>query len=435
MTNNPLLTCYQPQCWSSVSGKGKYFDASLLDCVPTPEPTAVPTSTPTVFPTEISSSQSNAISTTFVAVIVVLVVAFVLAVSGFVVYSVWFSVKARKARARRIRLSELPVHNALLGAYKENPDLIGLVRAHLATVNEKDDDGDTALNIILSSKNKVTVDSETVVLLLEAALPFDVYTGEQLPVDLDKPGWVEAVQHEGDVITQAVKVVLEKYPKNVRELTSAVDAKGRSSLDIASKTCKVLMLKKLYLDGRYEVQLGPSEHRSATSAVYFAKDHVDLLHEEATVNDSSIVTRQADACPLVALKFMKNRDQFDREVDIRAKCTFSNSYVLDCLRWYDGDSLVARDAGFRKDAILKGYEEYPYCVVMDAGNMNLKRLVDNQDVAGKDWDAIRIFTKQIAQAVLHIHQRGVIHGDLKGAVFSIFKIYISLIKFQNIPHY
>jgi len=146
------------------------------------------------------------------------------------------------------------------------------------------------------------------------------------------------------------------------------------------------------------------------------------LHDEAAVDDSSAATEQADACPLVPLKFMKNRDQFDREVGIRAKCRFSNSYVLDCLRRYDGDSLLARDAGFREDAILKGYEEYPYCVVMDAGSMNLKRLVDNQNVAGNDWDAMRIFTKQIAQAVLHIHQRGVIHGDLKGTVRSIFII-------------
>ena len=88
---------------------------------------------------------------------------------------------------------------------------------------------------------------------------------------------MEAVQHEGNGITHAVKVVLEMYPKNVRELTSAVDAKGRCCLDIASKTCKLLVSKKLYLDGRYEVQLGPPEHRSATSAVYFAKDHMDFV--------------------------------------------------------------------------------------------------------------------------------------------------------------
>jgi len=115
------------------------------------------------------------------------------------------------------------------------------------------------------------------VIILESALPFDTVTGELLPVDLDRPGWVDAVQHDEEVIARAVEIVLEKYPRNVRELTSAVDAKGRCCLDIASPTCKVMMLRKLYLHGRYEVQQGPPEHRSATSAVYFAKDHVPQL--------------------------------------------------------------------------------------------------------------------------------------------------------------
>jgi len=88
-----------------------------------------------------------------------------------------------------MRLSELPVHKSPLGVDQENiPNLRSLVRANLDTVNEKDAEGDTALNTILFNKNEVTVNSETVVLLLEAALPFDVYTSEQSPVDLDKPG-------------------------------------------------------------------------------------------------------------------------------------------------------------------------------------------------------------------------------------------------------
>jgi len=48
--------------------------------------------------------------------------------------------------------------------------------------------------------------------------------------------------------------------------------------------------------------------------------------------------------------------------------------------------------------------------------MSLKRLIDNQNVAGKDWDAIRSYTKQVAKALQHLHKRGVIHGDLKGSI-------------------
>jgi len=124
-----------------------------------------------------------------------------------------------------------------------------------------------------------------------------------------------------------------------------------------------------------------------------------------------------NSCASVAMKFMKNRDQFDRELSIRAICKFDSRYVLDCLRSYDGDRQDEKNVAFRKDAILKGYEEYPYCVVMEAGTMSLKHLIDKQNIAGQDWDAIRNMTKQIAKAVQHVHERGVIHGDIKGKVF------------------
>ena len=76
MTNNPLFTCYQPRCWSSVSGRWKYIDSSIIECVPTQAPTMVPTSAPTAFPTQISSSQSGAISSAYIAAIGAPVVVF-----------------------------------------------------------------------------------------------------------------------------------------------------------------------------------------------------------------------------------------------------------------------------------------------------------------------------------------------------------------------
>jgi len=333
----------------------------------------------------------------------------------FLIYRYRFSTKARRTRARLERLSELPVHRAqLYKDYDTTHGLSQLVRAHIHTVNEFDEDGNTALKIILGRRCAGVVDSETMVLLLEAALPFDVVTGEPYPIDLDKPGWAEVVQHDDATLVEAVGTVLEKYPSNIRDLTSAVDAKGRCCLDIASPTCKTLMLRRLYLHGRYEVQQGPPEHRSSTSAVYFAKDHVEMLHD-TSANDARLDgTQRGDECPLVALKFMKYRDQFEREIGIRARGVFDNGFVLDCIRSYDGDALDSTNVNFRKDAILKGYGEYPYCVVMEAGSMSLKRLIDNQNVAGKDWDAIRTCTKQIAKAVQHIHERGIAHGDLKG---------------------
>ena len=113
----------------------------------------------------------------------------------------------------------MPVHRALLhGDYDTVNGLLPLIRANLGTVNELDEDGDTALKIILSHKCKGAVDSEAVVLLLEATLPFDSITGEPSPVDVERPGWVDAVQHDEATVVKAVNKVLEKYSSSIRDL-------------------------------------------------------------------------------------------------------------------------------------------------------------------------------------------------------------------------
>eukprot|EP01042_Synura_sphagnicola_P036346 gene36346-biopygen3088 len=422
LTSNPHLSCYQPQCWSTLRSVERHLDQSLRECVPTAAPTSPPTTIPTVFPTLISLSTTQTLSSTSVTVIVVLVVVFVVVVAAYLIYRYRFSERARKMRIRMERLAVLPVHRFLLGVEKaDRRKLRDMILANMDTVNERDANGNSALQIILNHKNRVPVDTDELVLLLETTLPVDPVSGEQTPDNENRYGWVEAVQHNDDLIVEAVKVLLDKYPHRVLDLKDAVDDKGRSCLDIASPVCKILMLKKLYLHGRYEVRAGPPEHRSATSSVFIALDHADFAtdhFDSASVAGSNLDDSVGDldghnCCASVAMKFMKNRDQFDREVSVRANCKFDSRYVLDCLRSYDGDSQDAENVAFRKDAILKGYEEYPYCVVMEAGTMSLKHLIDKQNIAGQDWDAIRNLTKQVAKAVQHVHDRGIIHGDIK----------------------
>ena len=137
----------------------------------------------------------------------------------------------------------MPVHRALLhGDYDTVNGLLPLIRANFGTVNALDEDGDTTLKIILSHKCKGAIDSEAVVLYLEATLPFDSITGEPSPVDVERPGCVDAVQHDEATMAKAVNKVLEKYSSSIRDLACAVDAKGRSCLDIACPTCKTCLL-------------------------------------------------------------------------------------------------------------------------------------------------------------------------------------------------
>jgi len=67
----------------------------------------------------------------------------------------------------------------------------------------------------------------------------------------------------------------------------------------------------------------------------------------------------------------------------------------------------------REDAVRKGYEEYPYCIVMEAASQSLKHMVDHENFAGSDWDTIIRMTKHLTGSLVHIHQRGFVHGDLK----------------------
>ena len=120
-----------------------------------------------------------------------------------------------------------------------------------------------------------------------------------------------------------------------------------------------------------------------------------MVDNNVPCEEGSHTIKNSDHSPSITLKFMKNRDQFERETGIRAMCKFENSYVLDYIRSYNGNAQDEANVKFRKDAILKGYEKYPYCVVMEAGTMSLKRLIDNQNVAGKDWDCL-LYTSDAA---------------------------------------
>ena len=84
-------------------------------------------------------------------------------------------------------------------------------------------------------------------------------------------------------------------------------------------------------------------------------------------------------------------------------------FVLSILRTHNSDE----DSKFKYEANIKGYSEYPYCLVMFAADRSLADIMTHEHVAGKDWKQIRLIMEQIIENLDQMHSRGFIHGDMK----------------------
>eukprot|EP00607_Mallomonas_marina_P006753 CAMPEP_0182439818 /NCGR_PEP_ID=MMETSP1167-20130531/86670_1 /TAXON_ID=2988 /ORGANISM="Mallomonas Sp, Strain CCMP3275" /LENGTH=1314 /DNA_ID=CAMNT_0024633607 /DNA_START=1523 /DNA_END=5467 /DNA_ORIENTATION=- len=433
LKNNPDITCYQEECWKDVVDVALHFGSTLGMCVPTfspttipsvspsshpsgtpthkPTPTSLPSSSPSLLPSFSPSTDPTFQPTKAVFIvqpvlnqrdlIIVCVLCSVtaLAVLLFFIHKKFFSEKAITKRKIRRALKTLPVHRALLDPEPTSePDMLRLIEVNLNTVNKKDFTGRTALDIILVNKKANPRHSNVVYRLLLEALPVNPSTGEVLEDEDRTYGWTQAVQMDEDDVVSAVERILVDNRQYVEILANVEDSAHRKCIDIAGPRCKAAIVHLMYLFERYELRQGHPEHRSATSLVIFATDHIAKGHEKSHV---------------VALKFMKHRDQFLKEVEIRAESNFNETFVLSIITKYDGDADDMIDREFREDAIRKGFSEYSYCVVMEAANQNLKRIIDHENIVGSEWNTIRDMTKNLAGSLDHIHGKGIIHGDLK----------------------
>jgi serine/threonine protein kinase len=97
------------------------------------------------------------------------------------------------------------------------------------------------------------------------------------------------------------------------------------------------------------------------------------------------------------------------EQTIRINANFSEQYVINILRCHDGEN----DPFFQTEIERRGLQKYPYCIVMPAADRNLQNIVSSERIAGRDWVQIRTVASQVAESLHHMHQKGVMHGDVK----------------------
>ena len=202
--------------------------------------------------------------------------------------------------------------------------------------------------------------------------------------------WVFILTETKDEYVDEVAFILDSFVDRIGLLMSVEDGNGRKVIDVATPKYKEVMLETSFLFHRYEIRDGPAEHVSETCVVRLAKDHRDGGRN-------------------VALKFICNRDHFEREVIVRLNCQFDDKYVISTLRLHDGDG--DKDKMFGDEAERKGY--YRYCLVMPAAERNLGAVLIHEHIAGRDWNKLVFISQQLIEALHHVHEKGYIHGDVK----------------------
>ena len=154
--------------------------------------------------------------------------------------------------------------------------------------------------------------------------------------------------------------------------------------------CKRALLRRINFFVRYELKKQAPLHASNRSIVLLAHDHDDENR-------------------LVALKLMRSRLHFDREVALRSNAALTAEHVLPGLRHHDGSA----DSFFLAEVKRKGFEGFPYCLAMDAAERDLLGVILHEHISGRDWDKISEIADQVLRSLNHIHTIGLIHGDVK----------------------
>ena len=188
------------------------------------------------------------------------------------------------------------------------------------------------------------------------------------------------------------------------------DTQGRTAIDLASKPMKEVLQSVWLWHGRYRITESRPEHVSATCLVFKALDNrvVDIETGEPT---------------RVALKLMRVKTQFERELIARCK-EFNPEHVINVMQTLpdpSSDSFSTMpdevvdveldiDAGLQ---LKKDDAEKLFLLVMPLADRNLFVALKQERWAGKNIEVVRSVFLQLVHCVEHMHEKGVLHADLK----------------------
>ncbi|KAK1747165.1 serine/threonine-protein kinase [Skeletonema marinoi] len=358
------------------------------------------------------------------------------------------------AVGKRGRDGRRPLHIALM--HKASQDVTSeLFYAYPQAAKERMEDG--RLPIQLCAERNMSKD--LMLALLKYDMPVSIEDGT--PVE-HSGSWIACVSSKDEVIRLVIKDFF-CFCDHINALADVRDAEDRTALSLAAKGPRAVIYEYLYLCGRYKLSDGPPEHRTATSVILRAQDYgdqsdYDAIFEEVDDNGNGKLDRKelkaitvkigldpdlflkgskesdesisketfvgickqllGDGPREVVIKLMKNKDHWKRERRAREENNLSPKYVVSTLPNGPSDKEIA-DAvkegkgGLKtiQDKFLKDIVLGKYAIVMGAGPRNLLQIFYQEQ---PKIDTVRhIILKQVFEAVKHLHEEKLMHGDIK----------------------
>eukprot|EP00984_Skeletonema_dohrnii_P002429 scaffold836_cov77-Skeletonema_dohrnii-CCMP3373.AAC.3 len=391
-----------------------------------------------------------------------------------------------EAVGKRGRDGRLPLHIAI-GRNAPPGFTKMLFNKYPQAGKEKMKDGRLPIEVIAEQKKKDGWSKKNLAImvtrLLENDMPVRIEDGT--PVE-HSSSWHACISYSTKTATDAVRRVLldsEKkwvrgskdrgggFGKHIHALADARDAKGRTALGLAAEESREVIYDYLLFCGRYKLQIGFPEHRTATSVVLRAQDlgeqagygvifdnadkdesgkldkeelepiafsiglDPDLFFKGSEESDESISKEKfvsickrqlGDGPREVVIKLMKNKDQWERECNARKKYELDPNHVVSALPNVPSETEIAgavRNGKGGLDIIrekyLKGIEVGEHAFVMEAGNRNLHQMFFQEQ---PKLDDVRVILRQVFEAVQHLHKEKLMHGDIKMLNIVRFRI-------------
>ena len=286
--------------------------------------------------------------------------------------------------------------------------------------------------------------------------------------------WDSAFQTVADLnewTDRCVNLIVACDKTVAQRLANAKDRNGRRAVDVAIPPVQRALQKRLLFLDRFKLAAGPPIHRSATCVVMKAADMLaeeeyrqrfrdaveategkaaDAIDQDGlrailkelgvggsdddrlfakrwerwdadcngAISEAEFVAlckRELDnnQCRQLVFKFMKEKDQFQREVVSRRQNDLDPRRVISVLQTYDSET----DAAFR-EAVAGQPEgrpgkEYKYAIVMLCADRNLLDAIMKERFAGLDRRKVVAIAADIALAIKEMHDNGLAHGDIK----------------------